>query len=404
MSPRGKRTTLATGVYADASGITVRVQKGSGATKVILESPRFPLGTPLEELRHARRDLKDKLGSTASDHQQGALGEAFDSYLDTFPKTSPRRRDEAALLEHWRAAGFAVKAMNGVTALEIRQQLATWHGRFQPATINHLRRVLGAVYRAVNGKSGFNPVRDVPKLTVRYEEPRAIPYDLIEYIFSHIPDLGRPLFGQPRSTINKAKIRLRVMAYTGLPPAQLARMEPRDLHLRAKALFARPRRKGAGVHGYTIKLTDAGVRELQQFVQHGCFGPFTARRLARTWARAIVRAKQTWAKQKRGAWPLADDARPYDLRHSYGTILQEQTGDLQATADMLMHASLSTTRRYTKGAVTPRMSAAVEKLNAAFGTMRGHAPDEKHTKTHANTQKHGSRRNRREPEKIRRIR
>jgi hypothetical protein len=213
---RGKRTTLATGIYADQAGITVRVQKGSGKTAVILESPRFPLGTPLEELRQVRRDLKDQLGDADPDHQANTLGIAFDAYLDTFPKGSARRRDESALLEHWRAAGWEARAIGAVTSLDIRQQLATWSGKFQPATINHLRRVLGAVYRAVNGKSGFNPVRDVPKLTVRYEDPRAIPYDVIEFIFSHMPDIGQPVKGRKgRPSVSGTKVDLRTMAYTG---------------------------------------------------------------------------------------------------------------------------------------------------------------------------------------------
>jgi integrase len=373
---RGKRTTLATGIYADQAGITVRVQKGSGKTAVILESPRFPLGTPLEELRQVRRDLKDQLGDADPDHQANTLGIAFDAYLDTFPKGSARRRDESALLEHWRAAGWEARAIGAVTSLDIRQQLATWSGKFQPATINHLRRVLGAVYRAVNGKSGFNPVRDVPKLTVRYEDPRAIPYDVIEFIFSHMPDIGQPVKGRKgRPSVSGTKVDLRTMAYTGLPPAQLNRLQPRDLNLRAQQVFGRPRRKGAGVDGYPLALTAAGVRELRQFEKHQRFGKVRARTAARTWRRAVTRAKATWTKEKRAPWPLPDDIRPYDLRHSFLSSIMAASGDLQATADLGMHASLSTTRRYTKATVSPRMRAAVERVNAILphGSVHGSA-------------------------------
>ena len=377
MGYRGKPIRLATGIYQDRYRIVVRV----GGKDI----GRFPIGTPLPEMRQAQRDYRDGR-DLPSPETAGTLGAWFDDYLRAFPK-GPHRRDEGSLLQHWRDAGFDAKVPSAVVPLEIRQQLARWHGRFAPRTINHLRRVLGAVYTSKNGRAGFNPVRDVPKITILDEEPRAVPYELIEFIFRHMPDRGRGEKGSAkkdggpgRPTVGKAKIRLRVMAYTSRPPAELKRIQPRDLFLDEQAMIARPRRKGAGARGKRVPLTDQGVEALRAFVRHDCFGPFSTRSVGKTWRRAVTKARAAWEKAQaaRGAkapvpWPLPDDVRAYDLRHSFASAMMRATdGNLKAVADHLLHTSLKTTERYTLAVVDEQMQRAAAALSAFWqaGTTR----------------------------------
>lgn len=56
--------------------------------------------------------------------------------------------------------------------------------------------------------------------------------------------------------------------------------------------------------------------------------------------------------------------RPYDLRHLFGTAAYAATGDLRAAQQLLGHASLRMTDRYTLAAVPERLQVAVGQIDA----------------------------------------
>lgn len=364
---RGRRKPLARGIYQDKYGIGIPIDG---------KEHRFPRGTPLEELRRFKREsMQARPPKRVRTHTLDAY---FHEYLKTIPdeprpqrdgtiKEGYRRRNERALWRHWQLAGFGGRAPGAITSVDVRQQLAAWEsvgakGRaIAPATRKHLRRLLGAVYRTANGKAGYNPVREVRTVTLRYEEPRAIPYAIVDLILQQMPD-------KVAGHVNRAKLRLRVQAYTGLPPAQVARLKPRDLDLEDRAVLARPRRKGEGVAAIRLPLIEEGVEALRAFAAADAFGPFNSRNLARTWRLAVTKARQQWeAARAQGLhthrWPLPEDVRAYDLRHSFGTELMLTTGNLKVVADMLMHATLTTTARYTLAAVARHLRDAADAIH-----------------------------------------
>jgi len=120
---RTKRVRLATGIYSDAWGVSV-IFRG--------KEQRYPLGTPLDELRRDRRELVDAAGAAPA--RRGTLAAAVTAYLETIPEGS-RRRDVRTMLQHWLDAGLGPLALDAVTPLELRKQLAAWP-KFSPKTKN----------------------------------------------------------------------------------------------------------------------------------------------------------------------------------------------------------------------------------------------------------------------------
>ena len=210
----------------------------------------------------------------------------------------------------------------------------------------------------------------MPRVPPPPDEARAVSQALIDAIFAAMPDRGRPTKGHPRSSVNLTKLRLRVMATTGLPPAQIMRLSPADVNLTARTIYVRPRRKGKGVAGRTLPLTHAAVEALQAFAAAGAWGRFSTHSMGMSFARAVETARQAWeaAGQR---WDVPQGFRAYDLRHSFLSAAYAVTGDIRAVAELGLHASLQTTRRYTEGAVSGRTQLARDALDGASRVPAG---------------------------------
>jgi integrase len=56
------------------------------------------------------------------------------------------------------------------------------------------------------------------------------------------------------------------------------------------------------------------------------------------------------------------DAHPYDLRHSFGTMVAERTEDDRALQELMIHSSAAQSRRYTERATQRRVATAIEQV------------------------------------------
>lgn len=363
MPRRGKRVRLARGIYQDESGVAI-VLRIAGHPQEF----RQPLGQDLAEYQRIRGRLlaKHRQDVLRDDARRQSLSADITTYLATLPKGG-KQTDRRRLLEAWAPDHDQPRA--ALTSQMIREQLAWANEGFAPSTINNRRQALMSLYQTLDGKSAANPVRDVPRVPRRVEEPRGLSYDVIELILSHVPERGRPT-GEGKGTrpkVSQTRARLRVMAYTGLPQAQIGRLLPRDLNLDAATLYVRPRRKGAGAAGRTLPLVRPAVDAFRAFIEAKAWGPFSHRAMAHTFTRAIVHAKAQWAADHPTMpWPAPADVRPYDLRHSFGALIFRVTGNIKSTADLLLHSDLRTTERYVAAAVSDAARAAIEAVGATL--------------------------------------
>ena len=346
MSPRGKRRTLAPGLYADEIGVEAVVKHCRQR-----RSRRFPAHTPLATMQAwqtRQRALIDLGQPTDRKTRETTLAEDIARYLALLPAGRPRD-DAEDLLIHWgRLYGTAPRA--NITAPVIHAQLLEWHRDGAAAqTCNHRRRVLVTLTKTLDGRTAPNPAKDSLKLPVPRPEPRGLPWDTITAIL----DAMRP---------SATKARLMVMAHTGLPHAVIQRLEPADLRLTGRKPFVlvRPRRKGAGVDARAIPVTPDAATALREFAKRRAFGEFSRSSLHKAFRLAAKRAG------------VEQPVTPYTLRHSFGgRAIVATKGNVVAVQDLMLHSNVQTTMGYLRMAVRPTTQAAMSLI--AGGTKGGTA-------------------------------
>ena len=338
--PRGTRQRIATGIFRDSIGIAVIV-----SVKGKPHEYRCPHDADVSELIKERLTLK-KAGALDVERESATadtLRADAATYLSTL--TGRHKADADDILTHWVTA-FGDRHRDAITAVDVRQQLAAW-GK-APSTLNHRRQVLSSLYKSLNGANGYNPVREVPKVRERYDTPRSLSYSVITAILDQMGP-------------TQSRARFAVMAYTGLPQAQMAQLTPADVDLKAKTVRVSPRRKGKGSPGRTLPLSPQAVQAFKDFAAANCWGEFSRSSSAKAFRNAVKNARATRKD-------IPQSIRAYDLRHSFLTEIYRKTGDIHAVSHLALHSTPAQTARYAQSAVKDRMAEAIRATFSKRGT------------------------------------
>lgn len=390
------RTTLAEGIYQDAHGISIIARIGS-RPNILEATARFPL-VDADDIPYSKRNngelvkcrlqlLEDlRKQRAAKGGAAGSLGAAIDEWKREHPLTPPgadgtvvedKRADDHRLLAHWRTSPLAAEPVNLLKRSAIRAQLHSWtsEGR-APTTVNHRRRALADVLKWALGSDDDErtlPTDGIAYLTPTQPEPRGILMPIVARIIAMMPDRGRGAKGEARVDYSETKIRLRVMAWTGLAHKSMERLERRHVNFGAGKLFYPARKKGKGAAGVWIDLLPPALEALKDYDRVALWGkPFSRSSMHGSWRRAVTRTRdalvaeaeqsgdRTMLEQFLSSVP--PNSRPYDLRHSFLSDVYRQTGDLRAVQELGQHADLKTTARYTKAAVPERVAGAIDMM------------------------------------------
>lgn len=301
-------------------------------------------------MRRWREDQRvaDRHGLELDGQAARTLRDEIRDYLaqvQTMP-TLRHRRDDLAL---WQKAFGPERPRKSITAGEIRAQLETWRAAGYAAnTVNHRRTALMHLWSVLDGKTAPNPARDVPRYPddSQAAPPRALSATAIALLLHFMRD-------------SLTKARLCLMASTGWPQAQIMKLEPADIQWNV-AVFVRARRKGKGVAGTWLPLLPEAWIALEAFKKAGAWGDFRTSSMRNSLRRAAAKANAIML-------PLAlhaelADVTPYQLRHSFLTMIAVITKDDRAVQELGQHADLRTSHRYTGASVSPRVAEAMRKV------------------------------------------
>lgn len=364
MKARGARTRIAPNIYEDAIGRSAVARVGK-----LAKEKRFKAGTPertinawLEDERAKMRRQKARVIAL-----RGTLAGDIGLYLAGLP--DGRSKDNTRWdLGAWSASYLGQKRRNKITVSDLRSVVRDWlEADVAASTINHRRRALAQLYEALDGRGAENPVREVKRAKEVLGEPVAYPMDALTALIDGMdPTRGRNEKGRSSfNRVNLSQARLRLLLWTGMPPAGVRLLNPRRVakDLERGELWYPPRGKGAGAAAVLLPLFPQGRRAVELWLKAGAWGPFSEGSIRK----ALQRAAAAYAKQEAEAGrmsPVSPDITVYHLRHSHLTWLYETTGDPYLVQLYGQHADLETTKRYTRKGVPHRAREAVARIKA----------------------------------------
>lgn len=256
-----------------------------------------------------------------------ADAQAYLRAVAAMPSIAERQRD----LEDW-LPRFGQRSRWSLRPEEIRAQLAEWRAAgLAASTCNHRRTALSHLFTVLDGKSAYNPVRDVPMFPAPPPLRRGVPMRVISAIFDAMPEC-------------KTKARLRVLAWTGMRPIELMRLEPWQVDVRARVIRVQSKRGPVR----DVALNAEAVRALRAFMMRDAWGAWSLASARKILHRACLDAG-------------VEKIRVYDLRHSHGTALRAVGADLADVAAQLGHADQRMTKRYAP-TIPEKLQIAVRKL------------------------------------------
>ena len=241
-----------------------------------------------------------------------------------------------AIRDRWLTVGPKM-----VQAFELDQRTGrrkrVFHSIAEPLSasqVNSRLRALENLYTVLDGRHAPNPVRDVPEAEEPEQPPRTVPLGTIRAIIKQMP-------------ASKAKARLSVLAWTGIPPATLKLILEDHFDAKAKAVWVPKRKKGKGTAGRWLPLGPDGVAAFKMLKNEEAFGPFSWDIVRRSFYAAC-------------RWLGISGIKPYHLRHAIAARTLAASGDFATTQQLLLHASPKTTARYAKAAIDPHLADAVK--------------------------------------------
>jgi len=239
---------------------------------------------------------------------------------------------------------------------DVRRFLAERHARDAAASLGRKLAALRAFFRYLvrEGVLEADPSAGIPAPRTPRRLPRPLAVDDCQVLMASGASAPRAASGASEET-SWAELRDCAMAEllygAGLRVGELVALDVRDVDLTRGEV----RVQGKGGKERVVPLPAAARKALGAWLaprrRPGVLGEplFVALRARRGEAPRRLDARDVRRRLARRALAagLADRVHPHRLRHSYATHLLDMGADLRAIQELLGHASLSTTQKYT---------------------------------------------------------
>ncbi len=236
-----------------------------------------------------------------------------------------------------------------VTPDDVRSFLAGLHARRRAATLGRKLAALRGFFRFLvrEGRCALDPTAGISAPRAEKRLPNPLGVDDCVALAECPPRPGADS-GEIRELRDCALVELLYGA--GLRVGELASLDVRDLDLHRGDV----RVSGKGGKERIVPLPGAAREALAAYLEQRSVAGllaeplFTALRVRRDGPRRLgARDVRRILKARARRAGVADRVHPHRLRHSYATHLLDMGADLREIQELLGHASLSTTEKYT---------------------------------------------------------
>lgn len=261
-------------------------------------------------------------------------------------------RDISAFIQHLAAAGREQASVESVSPAEVREFLADAHGRgLAKTTVARRLAALRALFDYLAREEGLarNPARNVSAPKLAKKLPTVISAENANRLVESVSfDSDRH---RSEDRVVRDRLIFELLYGAGLRARELASLKLTDFDLTERWILVRGKGRkerevpygtnaAAALERYLLVRTKlrppAGETAL---LLHRWGG-----RLCRLSTRSIRRIVKKYSQQFNGD----PSTHPHSLRHAFATHLLSEGADLRAIQELLGHASLSTTQRYTQ--------------------------------------------------------
>ncbi len=274
--------------------------------------------------------------------------ERFLAYLETERRASPHTRkayrvDLEQYAGHLAAAG---EPLVPSSPARIRAYLSAAAGSAGAVSLARKLSAIRSLYRFLvrEGLADSNPARAVATPRRPRRLPEVLPEDEVATLVES-PRLAAPLERRDRAF-------LELRYASGLRVSELTGLEVGDIDLSAGLVRVMGKRRKERIVPFGRPAAEAIRRYLEEARPALAAAPgrgrggealFLNHRGGRLTSRSVARRLDGWTR-KAG---LARHVHPHVLRHCFATHLLGNGADLRGIQELLGHASLSTTQRYT---------------------------------------------------------
>jgi integrase/recombinase XerC len=237
----------------------------------------------------------------------------------------------------------------------VRAWLASLHGERSAATLG--RRLAGArgFFRFLQREEqiALDPTAGIPAPKIPKRTPRPLSVD--DCFALADTDSGVPADGDEQPRRRRARLRdaaiVELLYGTGMRVGELAALDVRDIDLHRGEVRVMGKGNKERIIPIPVKARLALARWLDERRRPGVLGEplfIVLRRNHESEPRRLSARDVRRGLSRRGrASGLDDRVHPHRLRHSYATHLLDMGADLREIQELLGHASLSTTQKYT---------------------------------------------------------